>query len=136
MDTFFKMATRFIYASKPVLFHANGLKFDSSLAPSDNATKYLLNTILADLIVKYNKPIRHKCTSFCGQPVQLILGFPHSTDVVSSVPPELMDLIQEYEALIKQVAYEGDMEADLQSIAFKLLPCPKVMEILNVQICL
>ena len=130
------MSTRFIYASKPVLFHANGLKFDMELAPSDNATKYMLNSILAELIVKYNAPVKHKCTSFCGQPIQLVIGFPHSSDVVSSVPVELRGLIQDYETLVKRVAYDDDLEADLQSISFKLLPCPKVMEVLNVQICL
>ena len=130
------MATRFIYASKPALYHANGLRFENELAPSDTATKIMLNSILAELIVKYNVPIKHKCTAFCGQPIQLIIGFPHSTDVISSVPPELRTLVQDYEALIEQVAYGGKLEADLQSISLKLLPCPKVMEVLNVQICL
>ena len=130
------MSTRFIYATKPMLFHANGLKLENVFAPSENATKYLLNAILTELIVKYNVPIKHKCTSFCGQPIQLMIGFPHSSDVVTSVPPELRAMVNDYESLIKQVSYDGDTEADLQSISIRLLPCPKVMEILDVQICL
>ena len=130
------MSTRFIYATKPSIFHANGVRFDGIYAPSDNATKYVLNNILSELIVKYNAPKKHKCTSFCGQPIHLMIGYPHSLDVVSSVPIELRSTIQEYEELIKQVAYDNDMEVDLQSITFKVLPCPKIIEILDVQICL
>ena len=80
------MVTRYIFTSKPMLYHANGLKVTAQESPSENSMKYFINGILADAFVKPNLGRKHRCSAMCGKPIQLLVGYPHSFDLASSVP--------------------------------------------------
>ena len=80
------MGTRYVFASKPAIYHANGLRVANADLPSDNAVKYFINGILAEVFVKPNMRKKHRCSAACGKPVQLLMGYPHSFDLAASVP--------------------------------------------------
>ena len=80
------MSTRYVFTSDTIIYHPNGLRIRKSLLPSDNAIKYFINGILADVFVKANPRRKHRCSATCGKPIQLMIGYPHSFDVASSVP--------------------------------------------------
>ena len=85
---------RFTYATDPLVFHPNGLKVDKSCLPSSNSLKYFVNGVLDKAFVAVNPPKHHKsCSSLCGQPVQVLIGWPHGADVISSVTTEVKQLV-------------------------------------------
>ena len=130
------MATRFIYTSKPQLFHSNGLKLAKHERPSETATQYLLNAIISELLLKVNPSKKHNCTSLCGQPAQILIGFPHSADVISSVSNETKKIIADFEDLLQKLIADGDEGVVIHSLAMRFLPCSKIVEILSVEICI
>ena len=130
------MTTRYIYATKPQLFHANGMRFTRQEKPSDAAIQYLLNTVIAELLVKVNAPKKHNCTSLCGQPVQILIGFPHSMDVISSVSSETKKIVADFEDLLQKLTLNENGDLSICSLAMRFLPCSKVVEILDAEICL
>ena len=135
------MATKYVYASEPVMFHANGLKVGDRESPSISRligpeTKKFINDLLKRILVDINPVGYHRCTPFCKQQVHFLLGYPHGCDVRSSVPEDVDEAIDQYERLVENKVYGSNEEVELQSISIRLLPCSKHLEILNVAIYL
>lgn len=129
--------TRFVHTQEPKIYHPNGLLIDRGYLPSGNATSLLVNHLLTDIFVKDNPRDGHVCNKFCSQPSQILIGFPNSEDVRSSVPEECLDIVDQYERLLSLFICDEDCEeVTIMSMVFEFLPCSKMMEILSVAIYL
>ena len=133
--------TKYIYAKEPVMFHANGLLVgDREMPPIakiiGKETKLFINNLLKKILVDVNPIGYHQCNTFCKQPVQLLLGYPHGCDVRSAVPVEMDEAVAEFEKLIEREVYLMDEEVELQTISIRLLPCSRYLEILDCAIYL
>ena len=132
------MDTRFVFAKTPVVFHASGLILDRHECP---CPKQLIEELLKDLIVTWNPPHLHRrCTALCGQPVQILMGYPKSVDVKSSCSELIEKKVMAYEEEATNCLADEDVwykeKVEMQSLVLRLLPCVKVMEILDAAIYL
>ena len=130
------MTARFIYANTPLVYHQNGLQMDKNERPKDSLTKLFINNLIGGFLLRNNPANKHKCTSLCGQPTQFMMGFPHSSEVKSSVEPSLRQMVEDYEELIETVAYEGTENVEIQTLCVRMLPCSLYPEILDAAIYL
>ena len=127
------MATRFIFTKTPTIYHSTGLKLEKYECP---CPKKLIEELLKDLLISWNPPHLHKrCTSLCGQPVQLVIGYPKSVDVKTSCSELIERKVEEYENDATNSLADEDVwykeKVELHSLAIRFLPCVKVMEILD-----
>ena len=99
--------------------------------PRDSLTKLFLNNLIGGFLIRTNSAHKHKCTSFCGQPVQFMMGFPHCSDLKSSVEPEMRQMVTDFEELINVVAYQGYETVEIQSACIRMLPCSLYPEIID-----
>ena len=128
---------RYTYANDPIVYHANGLMIGKKWLPTTNTLKFFINGILSKVFVTVNPPKGHKrCSSLCGQPVQIIIGWPHSSDAASSVPSEVKQLVHNLEDMLKKITFGGEEEVAMQTLAVRFLPCPRHIEILQAAIYL
>lgn len=79
------MSTRFVFATQPSMYHQNGLEVAKKDMPSMVNIKRFLSIVLERTMVDYNPADKHKCTALCGQPIQLLYGFPHCGEVKEPV---------------------------------------------------
>ena len=125
------MATRFVYTQPTTFYYGSGLKVSRSDEPSRMATQLFLNGLLEDMVVKVNPTRKHKCTSLCGHPVYVHLGFPNNRNVKSACPDASKALIEDFEDLLAVFLFENEERAEIQSIGLRILPCSKVLEIID-----
>ena len=125
------MPARFVYAKETRIFHRNGLQVQGPNKLKESSIKLFLNNLVGSFFLLTNTVRNHKCTSLCGQPVQFIIGFPHSTDVTGSVSPSCARMVEDFEELIKETIYDGHEDVELQTICIRMLPCSKCIEILE-----
>ena len=125
------MATRFIYAQPTTFYYGTGLKVSRRDEPSRMATQLFLNGLLEEMVVKVNPIRKHKCTSLCGQPVYIHLGFPNNHSVKSACPDASRGLLEDFEDLLAVFLYDNEERAEIQSIGLRILPCSKVLEIID-----
>ena len=133
--------TRYVYAKEPLIFHANGLLMDHRELPKAyrtivGETKDFINDLLKRLLVDINPVGYHQCNTFCKQPVQILLGYPHGCDVRSAVPVEMNKTVGEFERLIEEKIYSMEERVELQTVSLRLLPCSRYLEILDCAIYL
>ena len=130
------MTTKYSYASEPVMFHANGLKVGDREMPSAAAMmgshmKRFTNNLLKKILVESNPVGHHQCNSLCRQQVQFLIGYPHGCDLKSSVPLDMIDMVESFETLISKKLYRDTVDVEIQSISIRLLPCSRFLEIIE-----
>ena len=79
------MTTRFVYATPPTMYHQNGLEVARRDMPSMVNVRKFLSMVIERVMVDRNPAEKHRCSALCGQPVQLIFGFPHCGEVKESM---------------------------------------------------
>ena len=79
------MSTRFVFATQSSMYHQNGLEVAKKDMPSMVNIKRFLSIVLERTMVDHNPTDKHKCTALCGQPIQLLYGFPHCGEVKEPV---------------------------------------------------
>ena len=82
------MGTRFVYATPPTIYHQNGLEVAKRDMPSMVNVRRFLTTLIERVMVDRNPVDKHRCSAICGQPIQLILGFPHCSEVKDPIKIE------------------------------------------------
>lgn len=130
------MATKYSYASEPVMFHANGLKVGDREMPSaasmmGSHMRRFTNNLLKKVLVESNPVGHHQCTSFCRQQVQFLIGYPHGCDLKNSVPRDMVDMVENFETLISKKLYGNIVDVEIQSVSIRLLPCSRYLEIIE-----
>ena len=125
------MATRIVYAQPTTFYYGSGLKVSHKDRPSKMATQLFLNELLEEMVLKVNPVKKHKCTSLCGQPVYIHLGFPNNLSVKSACPDASKELVEEFEDLLAVFLYGNEERAEIQSIGLRVLPCSKVLEVID-----
>lgn len=130
------MTTKFTYACEPVMFHANGLKVgDREMPPAylimGPQIKKFTNCLLKKILVETNPVGHHKCNSMCRQQVQFLIGYPHGCDLKSAVPLDMREKVEDFEKLISNRLYQDIIDVEVQSVAIKLLPCSRYLEIIE-----
>ena len=132
----FKMATKFSYACEPVMFHANGRKVgDREMPPASvlmgSQMKKVTNCLLKKILVEANPVGHHKCNSLCHQQVQFLIGFPHGCDLKSAIPVDMREMVENFEEFISERLYGNTIDVEIQSVAIRLLPCSRYLEIIE-----
>ena len=130
------MTTKYTYACDPRVFHENGLLVGGREMPSaaeimGKEIKTFTNNILKKVILEANPIGHHKCNAFCRQEVQFLIGFPHSCDLKTSVPADMYEAVENFENLIGRKVYGGERNVEIQSLAIRLLPCSRYLEIIE-----
>ena len=130
------MATRYVFAQEATFYHACGLKIPRNSLPSKLATEYFFSELIDDILITENPVRKHRCTSLCGQPIYIHLGFPNNENVRSACPDASKELVGEFEELISNCVFGGDEKVDIQALGMRILPCSKVLEIIDLAIYL
>lgn len=130
------MTTKYTYACEPLMFHENGLMIGGRGMPTaanimGKAIKSFTNNLLKRVLLEANPIGHHKCNSFCRQEVQFLIGYPHSCDLKSSVPTDMHQAVENFEQMIRKKVYHDEREVEIQSIAIRLLPCSRYLEIIE-----
>ena len=129
------IGTRYSFVQLPQIFLPTGAKVHAYDLPSKNSIKYFFNHIVASVLLENNPPNGHKCSFLCGQPVKILIGYPKSPDLRSACPPELSELLDDFERLLDAFFTEvGEAEIELQTVVLRLLPCPKHVEVLEASV--
>ena len=122
--------TRYVHVNKPNIFLANGYKVHEWDLPSATSLSYFLNKFVATVYLSQNNPRNHRCTSLCGQPFRLSVGFPYSENLKDACPEEIHELIDDFEQLLSAFyASEAREDVEIQSVVLIFFPCAKVLEI-------
>ena len=130
------MTTRYVFTQDTKIYFPNGLRISNELLPSKNAVEYFVSSLLHDILVKVNPLSNHKCSNLCGQACYVHLGFPNNQNVLVSCPDASYPLIRDFEELLEGVVFGHDEKVCLQTVAIRFLPCPKILEVLDLAIYL
>ena len=130
------MRTKYTYACEPIIFHENGLMVGDRENPSaavimGKALKNFTNNLLKKILLEANPIGHHKCNALCRQEVQFLIGYPHSCELKSSVPSDMREFVENFEKLIGKKLYKGEREVEIQTLAIRLLPCSRYLEIIE-----
>ena len=131
------MAYRVVFANSPLVYHPSGLKLKRNECP---CPKQLIEELLKDVLLSYNPPELHRCSSLCRQSSQILIGYPYTEDVRTAVSDEFEEKLQIFEDAVtfhtddEEYWYKEKME--VHSIVLRFLPCVKYLEVINAAIYL
>ena len=125
-------ATGISFARKPTIYHSTGLKL---VGPDIPCPKELINELLQDIFVTWNRPYPHTCTKLCRQLTQIFLGYPHTVDVKSACSDRCEEVVMNFEdamtyALADADTYDKD-QIELQSCIIRFYPCVSALEVVD-----
>ena len=123
--------TRYIHAELPDIFLPNGFKVGLHDLPSAASMRYFINKLLGAILVEANPIAKHCCNKFCRHPSRLMLGFPNSSDVKSSCPVDIRNMVVDFENLLNAFYADDEESLEIHTIMIDFMPCPKVVEIIK-----
>ena len=123
------------FARKPSVYHPTGLKLSG---PDIPCPKDLINELLQEIFVTWNRPYPHVCNKLCRQMTQLYLGYPNTVDVKSACSDRCEEIVMNYEDAITSALMDTDScdlgQMELQSCIIRFFPCVSSLEVVDAAI--
>ena len=120
------------FIKKPTIYHSSGLKLTGRNIP---CPKELINELLQDIFVTWNRPYPHVCNKLCRQSTQLHLGYPYTVDVKSACSDRCEEVVMNFEDAMTQVLGDADVwdkdQIELQSCIIRFFPCVSFLEVVD-----